>query len=129
MFLNPQPSVEEGLKYYTSDYYQKLDECTGIQRIGKIFTFSLQKFYAKNPNIFRIFFPFSQYVGGIKIIPNERYLDVGCGNGRFLYNLKRKNPSGEYYGVEPGNFDEEDIKARGLNVIRGTLEDAHYRII
>ncbi|OQX21931.1 MAG: hypothetical protein BWK75_02055 [Candidatus Altiarchaeales archaeon A3] len=54
-------------------------------------------------------------------------MDVGCGNGAFLYNLKKINPSGEYYGVEPGNFDEEDIKTHGLNVIRGTLEYAHYQ--
>ncbi len=127
MFLNPQPTVEEGLKYYTSDYYQKLDEGTEIQRVIKNFRFSLQKFHSKNQNISKILFPFSQYVRGIKIIPNGRYLDVGCGNGTFLYTMKRINPSGEYYGVEPGNFDEEDIKAHGLNVIRGTLEDAHYQ--
>ncbi|CEG11064.1 hypothetical protein MSIBF_A1070005 [groundwater metagenome] len=90
MFLNPQLSVEEGLKYYPSCYYQKLDEDTGIRRIVKKFIFSLQKFYSKNPNIFRMFlFPFSQYVRGIEIIPNGRYLDVGCGNGTFLYTMKR----------------------------------------
>jgi len=126
IFLNPQPTVEESLKYYTSDYYQRTDEGTGIQKIVKNFTFFLQKFHTKNPNIFK-FFPFlSQYVRGIKIIPDGKYLDAGCGNGTFLYAMKRINPSEEYYGVEPGNFDEEDIKAHGLNVIRGTLEDAHY---
>ncbi len=71
-------------------------------------------------------FPFYQYVGGIEIIPNGRYLDVGCGKGTFLYTMKRINPSGEYYCVKPGNFDEEDTKAHGLNVMRKTLEDAHY---
>jgi len=128
MFLNPQPTVEENLKYYTSDYYQKIDEGTGIKivKIVKNFKFSLQKLYAKNPNTSKILFPFSQFVRGIKIIQNGRYLDVGCGNGTFLYNLKKINPTGEYYGVEPGNFNEEDIKAHGLNVIRGTLEYAHY---
>jgi len=56
MFLNPHPTVEEGLKYYTSDYYQKLDEGLGIQRLVKNFTFSLQKFHTKNPNIPGILF-------------------------------------------------------------------------
>jgi len=36
------------------------------------------------------------------------------------------NPSGTYYGVEPGNFDKEDVKKHGLNVVKGTLEEAHY---
>ncbi|PKP57614.1 MAG: hypothetical protein CVT88_08650 [Candidatus Altiarchaeales archaeon HGW-Altiarchaeales-1] len=124
MFLNPQP---ESIEDYPDIYDKRIDESTGMQRIAKNFGFFLQKFYSKNTKIFETFlFPFSQYVRGIKIIPNGRYLDVGCGNGSFLYTLKRINPSGEYYGVELGNFDEEDIKAHGLNVIRGTLEDAHY---
>lgn len=127
MFLNPQPSVEELTKYYTTYYYQKIDQSTGIKRIVKNFIFSLQKIYTKNSNIYRMFlFPFSQYVRGIKIIPNGRYLDVGCGNGEFLYMMKRINPSGEHYGVEPGNFNSEDIKAHGLKVIKGTLEEACY---
>jgi len=44
----------------------------------------------------------------------------------FLFNTKMINPSGTYYGVEPGDFDEEDVKKHGLNVVKGTLEEAHY---
>ncbi|OQX21932.1 MAG: hypothetical protein BWK75_02060 [Candidatus Altiarchaeales archaeon A3] len=47
MFLNPQPSVEECPKYYTYDYYQKIDEYASIQKIVKISHFLCKKFMPK----------------------------------------------------------------------------------
>ncbi|MEI7557860.1 MAG: hypothetical protein WCJ45_03345 [bacterium] len=93
MFLNPQPDSEEIMEYYTSDYYQKIGEGSGIQKVLRNLIFFVQKIYVKNPKIFKMMFFFSPYVRGIKIIPNGKYLDVGCGNGAFLYTMQKINPS------------------------------------
>lgn len=81
----------------------------------------------KHPFILRTFlFPLSPFVRGIKIVPGGRYLDVGCVGGQFLYEMKRLNPTGEYYGVEPGNFDEKDVKGYDLKIFKGGLKEACY---
>lgn len=128
MFLNPQPSFEELEKYYPSDYYRKIEERPST--ISKINVKFMRKLYAlsvKHSFIFKTFlFPLSPFVRGVNIIPNTKYLDVGCGGGQFLFETKILNSTAEYYGVEPGNFDKEDVKKHGLNVFKGTLEEAHY---
>jgi len=126
MFLNPQPDSEEIMEYYTSDYYQKIGEGSGIQKVLRNLIFFVQKIYVKNPKIFKMMFFFSPYVRGIKIIPNGKYLDVGCGNGAFLYTMQKINPSWEYQGIEPGEFDQEDMNKHNLNVIKWSLESIHY---
>ncbi|CEG13937.1 hypothetical protein MSIBF_A730002 [groundwater metagenome] len=129
MFVNPQPrSLKEIIRFHPqSIYYHKIGEIPkGRSKEYEKFMEKLFYFYIKHPfsrNFFYLLFP---YVRRIKIIPNGKYLDVGCGGGQFLYQIKKVNPSGEYYGIEPGNFDEEDVKKHKLKVFKGTLEDAHY---
>ncbi len=126
VFLNPQINFEESMNYYDTDYYSKIDEWTIIKNIVKKFIFLLQKIYAEQPNIIGKTCIFSQYVRGIKTIPHGKYLDVGCGNGSFLYSIKKINPSWEYYGIDPWKFDEKDVQKHKLNIKKGVLEDGKY---
>ncbi len=82
MFLNPQLSLEESEKYYPADvYYRKIEEYSSIiSSINSKFMKGLYVLSVKHPLVFKTFlFPLSSFVRGIKIIPNAKYLDVGCG--------------------------------------------------
>lgn len=54
--------------------------------------------------------------------PKARFLDVGCGNGQFMYWAEKRGfPS---YGVEVNERTADSAKSQGLNVYTGFLEDA-----
>lgn len=129
IFLNPQPTQKELEKYYSRGKDDIYYSYAPIRKDG--FWIKYARFFYKTsiemPLLNRIaLYPFSSLVRGAKIVPKGKHLDVGCGGGQFLYELKRLNPTGKYYGVEPGNFDEKDIKDHGIEFYKGTLEQAHY---
>jgi ubiquinone/menaquinone biosynthesis C-methylase UbiE len=60
----------------------------------------------------------------VPVVPKGKFLDVGCGAGNFLVQIKSCGM--ELYGVEPGDFDKKFAKKQGLNIFHGTLEQAKY---
>lgn len=54
-------------------------------------------------------------------------LDIGCGDGRLLRQLKRLNPKLTLHGVElPGPAAERAAATPGLQLHLGTVDTAHY---
>ncbi len=122
VFLNPRPSSEELEKYYPSAEYDSLRGESGRKEVinellGKIHRGK------KSGIIYRLFAPYFirefPHVNGMKI------LDVGCGSGHFLAEMKKRFDN-EYYGVEPGEFNREFAAKNGLKMFRGVLKDARY---
>ncbi len=130
IFMNPQPSQKDLEKHYPKEYYSfnKIDikGKSGKTRL-KLFLYDIY-FNPKNKgkkifsNIF--FSPFKPYLRGTKIIPKQKLLDIGCGSGQFLYEMKQFGM--EVYGNEPGEFDQKTAKKEGLNIVKKELIKAKF---
>ena len=60
-------------------------------------------------------------LSGIKLAPNSKILDVGCGSGRFLYHLKEKGFR-NLLGCDP--YIEKDIEyANGLRILKKEIQN------
>ena len=55
--------------------------------------------------------------------PGRRLLDVGCHIGVFLEIAQERG--WEAWGIEPSHWATREAQSRGLQVIEGTLDDAH----
>jgi SAM-dependent methyltransferase len=137
VFMNPRPTKEEMSKYYLKSYYSyhKLDviskkrrgsiwETTKIILLTKVITFTFRK-----KNIFEKFFYgllvlfFNTMAGGTGLPWNKKsgkLLDVGCGDGFFLYIMRQVSDI-EVYGVELGVEGVKKAKEYGLDVTHGDI--------
>lgn len=127
IFLNPQPSYKELEKYYSNKKYYSLKKIDTISKKLKI-KLSLYKIYfnSNEKNIFLkiLFYPLKFIVRGTKIAKDARLLDVGCGSGQFLYEMKQFGL--RTCGVEPGDFDRKTSKKENLNIFHGELKSARF---
>ncbi|HOU98858.1 MAG TPA: class I SAM-dependent methyltransferase [Bacteroidales bacterium] len=112
-FLNPFPTPKQLEEAYTQDYYGAGEKKFSFPLVENVLDFfrsgrarKLNNYLNKNTSSF--------------------ILDVGCGNGRFLYYLQKiglKN----LYGIElPGNSAERASKIPFLNIKIEEIEHAHY---
>ena len=114
VFVEPQPD-ERHLReevYSKKAEYQKHRKKVAVKEnkhIKKILTY-LEKQFSRHFRVHSASLP--------------RLLDVGCSNGDFLYFAKQRGF--DSYGVELNELTAEVAESRGLNVKRGTLQDAHY---
>lgn len=51
-----------------------------------------------------------------------RLIDIGCGNGKFLQEIKKRFPEVEGCGIEGSDAEVKEARKRGLNVIKEDLE-------
>ena len=138
VYLNPRPTVETIPFLYPEDYgpYQAFRR-RKKRRLGRIHHLILSNFYnypgPRSTLQKLVLWPFylrsKWYNKKIKIIPYKgegKLLDVGCGNGAFLYSMKEL--SWEVCGVEPDEKAVQYIhKELGLkNVKDGLLMDQRY---
>ncbi len=49
-------------------------------------------------------------------------IDIGCGNGKFLQEVKKRFPEVEGYGIEKSDAEIKDARKRGLKVVKGDIE-------
>lgn len=119
LFTVPRPSQDVIGKYYQSeDYYSHQDNKKGF--IPKIYEF-VKSFNIKNK--------VSMAIGGL---PQGRILDIGCGVGDFLVQVKKQG--WDVQGIEP-SADAKAIAQNRLGFLPkdpteyASLEDASFDVI
>jgi len=108
VFLYPIPCWDLLSKYYY--YYDKIEASQVRKRLPPIPL--LRKIIEKIMN------------RGIVIIPGLKLLDVGCGDGSFLQEMKKRGL--ETYGIEPDKIKCKLCEKKSLNVFCGFLEESHF---
>lgn len=130
IFINPQPSLKEIGKYYPPEYYSfqgiRTKEKYWPVRL-KLFLYDLY-FNGNNKNYFlkTILSPLKALVRGVEFPTPRKTLDVGCGSGQFLYEMKIMGAK-EVHGVEPGGFNKESADEHGIDIKNSTLSNAKYK--
>lgn len=127
IFINPRPQAKELEKYYPRGKYyafEKIDNYSKKTKL-KILLYDLY-FNPKNKRYFlkAIFSPLRMFSRGTKIRKDAKLLDVGCGSGQFLYEMKQLGL--KTWGAEPGDFDRDAAKKENLNIFHGELKNARY---
>jgi len=129
IFINPRPSFQELKKHYPKEYYsfKKIDLKENSEKTRfKLFLYDLY-FNPKNKKYLLklLLSPFLPYLRGTKITPNAKLLDVGCGSGQFIYEMRQFGI--DVYGIEPGEFDELGARKIGLKIRKSDLIAASYK--
>ncbi len=115
IFLNPSLTKDELKKYYPHDEYYSLKNIDkGIKTKLRLALY--QTYFSNNKNIIKkiILSPFSFLARGTIIKNGLKLLDIGCGSGQFLYEMK--NLGLNVWGVEPGNFNKNSAEKEGLRI-------------
>lgn len=129
LFLNPQPEYKELKDYYSKKKYYSLKNIESKESKKTRLKIKLYNIYF-NPNknnfILKILFsPLKFIVRGTNLKKGDKILDIGCGSGQFLYEMKELGMNVQ--GVEPGDFNEEENKKYKLNIKKADLIDAKYK--
>ncbi len=125
IMLDPQPSLKDLAKYYPAKYHAYARYNPGSKKEHfAIFLYKLFFQKGSNPLLRLAFLPFKHLLRGTKIIPGGKILDVGCGNGAFLYKMQAAGM--DAYGVELSAEGAKEAQRLGLKVKCGALEEQHY---
>jgi ubiquinone/menaquinone biosynthesis C-methylase UbiE len=120
IFLYPQPNKKDILKYYPSEKYYSLNNNSIEDSKIKIYNI----FYKKGYSIKKILFsPLKFMIRKIIIKKRANFLDIGCGDGKFLKLMNKFEMN--CYGVEPnnkGNIIEENLK-----IVNCELKEAKFK--
>jgi 2-polyprenyl-3-methyl-5-hydroxy-6-metoxy-1,4-benzoquinol methylase len=112
VWLDPRPSVDELDVIYPPTYYSyNYEQIPQLARKAKdiIDTLKMRKILG--------------LVGGVP----DRYLDVGCGDGRYLDVLHRRGvPRSHLFGLELDEKIVETLQARGLQVFCERVESTDH---
>jgi 2-polyprenyl-3-methyl-5-hydroxy-6-metoxy-1,4-benzoquinol methylase len=118
--LNPQPSQKEIDEHYPKNYYSFKGE-----EPKKITIKIYNILFGEKNSVLRFFLsPLKKFIRSTIVVPHGKFLDVGCGSGKFLLTMKHLEM--DCYGVEPGKMDGEFIKKHELKIYNGDLEGAEY---
>jgi len=112
--------------HYPQEYYSFKDIDTNSQKFRTKMKMYDCYFNKKNRNlIWKILLsPFIPFIRGTVIEKGEKLLDVGCGSGQFLYEMKRFGVKGQ--GLEPGDFKKEQSNKYGLDIKKKNLLEIKY---
>lgn len=126
VFTNPHLSYSDLKDYYTEDYgafhitersafFNKFKDLIKNQTLNQYFNYGSRKWWRFLLYLFK--FPLAHYPLKLE---NGRILDVGCGAGNYLMEVKKLG--WEPYGLDPSPIAVKVAKGRGLNNISiGTL--------
>jgi len=110
VYLNPRPSEDELEHYYSNEYPHYIrKEAANIDRVKDLIEQKLSKGRFNH----------------IPVIPNGRFLDVGCGLGDIVAAMSELGMKSE--GVETSQAAQEICERAGLNVHCETLADRAFQ--
>ena len=128
LYLNPRPVKEIIGRYYPVDSYYAYQDF-----LNKRFNYrewlkkiSLDGYY-NSKNSFKKFLSLLLVRNFMIVVPKEkrgRLLDIGCGSGEFLYQMK--SYGWNVYGVEISQASANIGNKRGLNISCGELGGADF---
>jgi SAM-dependent methyltransferase len=128
IYLNPRPVKEIIGRYYPAESYYSYQDFTDKKLNYRecLKQASLEGYY--NPkNVFKKFLSWLLVRNFLIVVPRGmkgRLLDVGCGSGEFLNQMK--NFGWEVYGVEINQKSADMGNKRGLNIFCGELGGADF---
>lgn len=131
-FIDPMPSEREIISFYPKDYYAHVTFACHNSIKAKLKKFSIRLYYGQYSEnkliklLQKLFYLFFKHtINEPPIIINGKLLDIGCGNGEYLYMVKQ---FGWFtYGIEPNGNAVNVAKACGLKVKRGTAGKIEYK--
>jgi len=127
LFINPMPGKEIMDRHYPKDEYYSYSTIDTESFSTKARKLLYDLFFRpgnRNYLLKCILFPMKIFSRSAHIVKNTRLLDIGCGSGQFLHEMKSFGV--QTYGVEPGVFPDENSKQNGLDIFCGNLLDAQY---
>ena len=115
-YLNPRPVMDSIIGLYETDYSLE-NEQINVPKLETNRWKNLVKKMGRKT--------IGSYTDEILELADGKVLDIGCGSGYLLLSLKEKGC--EVFGLE-ANQNAVDVCAdSGLNVFKGTLEEARYQ--
>ncbi len=128
VFINPQPSVQELIMYYSENYqpYQN-GSPQGILKYNA--------FFKKIRNIKRRF-----HFNHLKKRESDydtkaiNFLDFGCGGGNYLQRVKEKHPRWNLYGLDNNEYACKKAQEKGFKIFcdkeqKAALTDHFFDVI
>jgi len=128
VYLNPRPVKEKIGGYYPGENYYSYQDFTDKKLNYRewLKQASLEGYY-NSKNIFKKILSYLLVRNFQIVVPKElkgRLLDIGCGSGEFLNQMK--NFGWEVYGVEISPEAADMGNKRGLNIFCGELGGADF---
>jgi len=113
VFMNPQVSPDDIVKFYPPDYEPHKAKVHTKQQDRSVIKNRLKKM------------PFVSALCK-KLSGQSRVLDVGCGNGNFLYEIKTATGC-EVYGIDISKTTAETARQNyGIDVFTGTIMESPF---
>ncbi len=129
LFLNPRPEYKELEKHYSKEKYYSLKNIESKESKKTKLKIRLYDIYfnsnKSNFLLKAIFSPIKFIIRGTNLAKENKLLDIGCGSGQFLYEMKELGMNVQ--GVEPGEFNEEENKKYKLSIKKSNLINARHR--
>ena len=120
LFVHPQPSWNVLKKHYPSENYYSL----GKKKQYRLKDFLYRTYFTPGFSFWKVLLlPLKPLVRHVHIVPQGRYLDVGCGSGAFPALVAGQGM--QAYGVEPGGVDKR--YAKDVELFEMDLHKAHFR--
>jgi len=119
IFINPSLENAEIAKYYPQQEYYSLNK----NRLEDFKIWLYRVFYSNNLYKQLVLSPLKLFVRGVSLVDGGKILDVGCGDGKFLYLIRDYNM--DCYGVDP--YNQKPIYDNNLRIFNKQLERVNFK--